>query len=272
MTSYVLRSMIIAVCAMATVAVLGAQGSKSVLFQGSELEHFLRTADVTHKENTDRGVTRSKKVTLEQDSLTRFAIFKTIDVFRRGRTTLRSGATDVDFQDSWKTEVAAYELDKMIGLGMVPATVERRHGRNRGSMQWWVEDTMVERDRIEAGIQPPDPVEWIEQAYKIWLFDNLIYNVDRNLTNMLVKEDGRVYLIDHSRSFRSLRELQRPMLRFSKSLLDAIQKLDESSLKEQLGRYLTISQIRALLGRRDLILERARGRIAESGAENVLYD
>ena len=165
MTSYVFRSMIIAVCAVATAAMLGAQGSKSVPFQGSELEHFLKTADITHMENTDRGVTRSKKVTLEQDSLTRFAIFKTIDVYRRGQTTLRSGATEIDFQDSWKTEVAAYELDKMIGLGMVPATVERRHGRDRGSIQWWVENTMAERDRIEEGIRPPDPAsqsEWLD--------------------------------------------------------------------------------------------------------------
>ncbi len=104
------------------------------------------------------------------------------------------------------------------------------------------------------------------------MFDNLIYNVDRNLNNILVTEDWRVYLIDHSRSFQSLKELQRPMIRFSKSLLDAIQKLDEPSLKERLGRYLTTSQIRALLERRDLILERARDRIAESGADNVLYN
>ena len=272
MTSYVFRPMLIAVCAVATAVMLAAQGSTSVLFQGSELEHFLKTADITHMENIDRGITRSKKVRLEQDSLTHFAIFKTIDVFRRGQTRLRGGATEVDFQDSWKTEVAAYELDKMIGLGMVPATVERRHGRDRGSMQWWVENTMVERDRIEEGIRPPDPAGWAEQTYKIWLFDNLIYNVDRNLNNILVTEDWRVYLIDHSRSFRSLKDLQRPMIRFSKSLLDAIEKLDETSLKERLGRYLTTSQIRALLERRDLILERARARIAESGADNVLYN
>ena len=209
---------------------------------------------------------------LEQDSLTHFAIFKTIDVLQRGQTTPRGGAMQVDFQDSWKTEIAAYELDKMIGLGMVPATVERRYGRERGSMQWWVEDTIVERDRIEERIRPPDPAGWTEQTYTIWLFDNLIYNVDRNLNNMLVTEDWRVYLIDHSRSFRSVKELQRPMLRFSKSLLDAIGKLDETSLKERLGPYLTTSQIRALLERRDLILERARDRIAKFGADNVLYN
>lgn len=272
MTSYVLRNTIIAACTVATAAMLGAQGSQPPLLQGSELEHFLKTADITHIENTDRGVTGSKRVTLEHDALTQFAVFKTIDAFLSGQTTQRSGTTAADPHDSWKTEVAAYELDKMIGLGMVPATVERRHGRELGSMQWWVENTMVERDRIEEGIRPPDPAGWTEQTYTIWLFDNLIYNVDRNLDNMLVTEDWRVYLIDHSRSFRSVTELQRPMLRFSKSLLDAIGKLDEVSLKERLGRYLTTAQIRALLERRDRILERARDRIAESGADNVLYN
>ena len=67
---------------------------------------------------------------------------------------------------------------------------------------------MVERDRIEEGIRPPDQAGWTEQAYKIWLFDNLIYNVDRNLNNVLATGDWRVYLIDHSRSFRSLKELK----------------------------------------------------------------
>ena len=36
---------------------------------------------------------------------------------------------ELEFQDSWKTEIAAYELDKLLGLGMVPATVERSYAR-----------------------------------------------------------------------------------------------------------------------------------------------
>ena len=269
-----LRSVTMTVSTLALAAVLSAQGSAPVLFQGIEIENFLTTADIIHMEDTDRGITLPKKVTLEQDSQRHFAIFKTIDVFQRGLTTLRSGATDVDFQDSWKTEVAAYELDKLIGLGMVPTTVERRHGPDRGSMQWWIENAMVERDRMEKGIRPPDQKEWNEQTYKIRLFDNLIYNVDRNLNNILVTESWQVILIDHSRSFRSINELQSPnsMIRFSRSLLEAIEKLDEKTLEERLRPYLTASQISAVLERRDLILEMARDRIAESGAEAVLYD
>ncbi len=273
MVENVFRLVATVVSALALAVVVNAQGLESVL-QGTDIEDFLSTADIIHMEDTDRGITLPKKVTLGQDSQEHFAIFKTIDDFRPGRTTLRSGATEIDFQDSWKTEVAAYELDKMIGLAMVPATVERRHNGDVGSMQWWVENAMVERDRMEAGIRPPNQTEWNLQTYKIRLFDNLIYNVDRNLNNILVTESWRVRLIDHSRSFRSIHELQSPnsMIRFSRSLLEAIENLDEKTLTERLGAYLTSSQIRAVLERRDLILELARDRIAQSGAEAVLYD
>ena len=186
---------------------------------------------------------------------------------------MRNGVIEVDFQDSWKTDVAAYELDKMIGLGMVPTTVERRHRGDRGSMQWWVDNTMSELDRVEDGIAPPDPQAWSEMVYKMRLFDSLIYNVDRQTRNMLVTEDWRIVLIDHSRSFRTTAELRKPdqMTRFSKSLLENIAKLDEEALKERLGNYLTVYQIRAILERRDLILGHAKELVRQRGEERVLF-
>ena len=77
-----------------------------------------------------------------------------------------------------------------------------------------------------------------------------------------------------SPSFRPENQLQEPegLLRFSRSLLDGIRRLDEDMLKERLEDYLTIYQIRAILVRRDLILERAAELVAERGEDRVLYD
>ena len=60
------------------------------------------------------------------------------------------------FQDSYKTEIAAYEIDKMLGSGMVPATVERVIDNRRGSLQLWVDVLMSEEERLKNRITPPD--------------------------------------------------------------------------------------------------------------------
>ena len=268
-----LASRLLVVMVFTVTTLFGMQALDTGSFQGDEIESFLRNAEVTDFEGTEQGITRPRKATLELDSHTHFALFKTIDVFRPGRTRLRNGVIEIDFQDSWKTDVAAYELDKMIGLGMVPTTVERRHRRDRGSMQWWVEDAMSELDRVEGGIPPRNPQAWGYMVYKMRLFDSLIYNVDRQTRNMLITEDWRIVLIDHSRSFRTTAELRNPelMTRFSKSLLESIAKLDEETLKERVGNYLTRFQIRAILKRRDLILEHAAELVSQRGEELVLF-
>jgi hypothetical protein len=48
-------------------------------------------------------------------------------------------------------------------------------------------------------------------------------------------------------------------------------ELDESVLKEHLGKYLTPYQIQGLLKRRDAILVLSKKMIAEKGAGAVLY-
>ena len=273
MTPLASRLLVVMVVTMTAATLFGAQALHTGSFQGDELESFLRNAEVTDLEGTEEGITLPKKATLELDSRTHFALFKTIDVFRPGHTRLRNGVIEIDFQDSWKTEVAAYELDKLIGLGMVPTTVERRHRRDRGSMQWWIDNAMSELDRVEAGIIPPDSRAWGDMAYKMRLFDSLIYNVDRQTRNMLVTEDWQIVLIDHSRAFRTTAELRQPeqMTRFSRALLDNISKLDEETLKEHVGEYLTGFQIRAILKRRDLILDHAREIVSQRGEEQVLF-
>lgn len=174
---------------------------------------------------------------------------------------------------SYKTEIAAYEIDKMLGLGMVPATVERVIDHRRGSLQLWVDVLMSEEERLEGRKPPPDALAWSRMTTDFALFDNLIDNTDRHLNNLLITSEWKIALIDHSRSFRRNKKLRKPasLTRFSESLLDAISQLDRETLKEGVGQYLTGVQIKGLLERRDRILERSRKLVLERGPEVVLY-
>jgi hypothetical protein len=242
------------------------------VFQGEAVEQFLLRARMIAIREIGQGVTLPRRATLELEGVTHFAAFKTIDESKTGFTPLQRGG-EINFQDSWRTEIPAYEVDRIIGLGMVPATVERELVGKRGSLQFWVESMMPEAERVKKGVRVPDAEAWNRLSFKVRLFDNLIYNTDRHLNNILVTKDFQVRLIDHSRSFRPFDTLQQPkdLTRFSRSLLEGIQKLEEKDLTARVGRHLTRYQIGSLLKRRDAILALARSLVAQKGEAAVLY-
>ena len=242
-------------------------------YQGAAAEQFLAKAKVKTVKDIGIGVTLPQKVTLELDGVTRFAAFKTIDEKKQGITQLGNAPPDINFQDSWQTEIPAYVVDMIIGLGMVPATVERRINNKVGSLQWWVVSMMPEAERAKQKVQPADTEDWNREVLKMRLFDALIFNVDRHANNILVTHDFKLRLIDHSRSFRPQKQLRDPQLltRFSKSLLEGLGRLELQDLRKRLNRYLSAAQITGMLQRRDAILELARTRGAELGEAAVIY-
>jgi len=252
---------------------LFAQETKDV-YQGEAAETFLRKARVTRMTEAPIGVTQPLEVTLELDGVTHKAVFKDIDIDKPGATQMSNGTFEVAFQDSWRTEVAAYEIDTIIGLGMVPATVERRIKGKVGSIQWWVESMMSEAKRLEQGVHAPDIDAWNKKIYKMRLFDKLIYNVDRHMNNILVTADFDLRLIDHSRAFRPFDDLKDPddLTMFSRQLLSGLEKLEFNDLKSRLKKYLRDGQIRSMLKRRDAILALVKERVAKEGEAAVLYD
>ena len=269
MTSY-RRWLYVAVSLLLATTLIAQVGPQVI--QGEELEQFLRQAKIVQAKNMGQGVTLPLKLTMDLNGVTRFSVFKTIDVSKPFQT-FDGGGIEANFQDSWRTEIAAYEVDKMIGLGLVPATVERTYNLKKGSVQFFVDSMMEEGDRVEKKIQPPDPTKWNQLSQKEKLFDALIYNTDRNLGNLKITKDWDIILIDHSRSFRPFKQLKDPKLltRFSKSLLEGIQRLNEKDLTEKIGKYVSRDQIRGLLARRDLILDLSRKMVAEQGESRVLY-
>lgn len=242
---------------------------------GEEAEHFLRTSEIVSVSSFKTlGVTRPEKVELSDGRTTAFAVFKTIDEYAM-RKRFGDGTFELHFSDSFKYEVAAYELDKLLGLGIVPPTVERRIGRARGSLCLWIEGAFTEAERVKAGdMHPPDLEAWNRQILTARLFLALIHDSDfRNINNLLVTPDWKVYKIDSSRAFRTSTELLQAesLQRFSRRVLAALENLGRPELDERLGEWLDKRQLDGLWARRTLILELARKRIAEVGEIAALF-
>jgi hypothetical protein len=251
-----------------------AQEASGLPLSGEAAETFLRTAEVVRKKALGLGITNSDQYTLSDGTRTCKAVWKTIDEFKRGVTSLEGGGIVVDFSDSWKHEVAAYELDKLIGLGLVPPTVERTFGRTTGSLQMWVEKAMTEADRKQNKISPPDPRAWNDQMYKVRLLHQLTYNTDsRNIRNVLFDPSFRVYAVDSSRAFAVYDDLraEKELGRFPRAVVEALKTLDRPTLDARLGRWLNGSQIGTLLKRRDKIVALAERRVREQGEAAALY-
>lgn len=222
----------------------------------AEREVFLRKARVIRTRGADKGVTNTLRVTLSDGVHTHDASVQTIDVAK----TIFEGTQGVEmnFKDSWRFNLAAYHVDRLLGLRMVPVTVERRHKSATGSFTWWVDDVLMdEQERYQNGHEAPVSEEWNQQMWTTRLFDQLIANVDRNLGNLLIDTRWRIWMIDHSRAFRIGKTLRAPgnLSKVERTLLDRLRQLDRAGLRKSAGRYLTGGEIDALLARRDLIVE-----------------
>jgi hypothetical protein len=244
---------------------------RSQVIQGEELENFLLKAEFTETKGISIGITAPKKVTLVLNGETRYGVFKTVDEYK-ALMKFDDGRVDMNFQDSWKSEIAAYEIDKIIGLEMVPATVERTYKGAKGSLQFWVDSIMSEAEHLKRKAQSPNPDAFNELMFKTRLFDQLVYNTDRNLQNLLITKDWELVLIDHSRAFRPMTMLKSPkdLEKFSRGMLEGITKLTRENLTAKAGKYLPKPQIDGVLKRRDQILELAK-KTAQQKGEAVAY-
>ena len=222
-------------------------------------ENFLLTARIVNEEYAGKGITNSKKVMLTDGHVSHAAHVETIDVYMplyRGK----DGSTEKDFKDSWKFNVAAYRLAKLLKLtNMVPVSVPRVVDGTPSSVDWWVDNVVMdERTRIQRGIDPPDVASWNRQMDTIRIFDQLIYNVDRSQENLLITTDWKVWMIDHSRSFRKWHSLRRPeaITHCTPELFEALRNLRRGDVGRELTPFVTPEEIDGLMARRDLIVEK----------------
>jgi hypothetical protein len=202
------------------------------------------------------------------------AIFKTINEFDP-RKSLGDGQVVLGFRDSYRNEIAAYELDKLLDLGIVPPCVGRTVRNEEGSMCLWVEGTMTEWERTQVRyIKAPDIEDWNRQMYTIRLFLQLIADIDyQNISNLLVDPDFKIYKIDATRAFGTDKELrnEEALERFSRAVLERLRALTLDDAKASLAPWLTKAQIKGVMARRDRILELAERRVREQGENAVLF-
>jgi hypothetical protein len=223
-----------------------------------EQEDFLATADIVSVRQLGTGFTKSQKAVLSDGKRSHPAHIQAVDIYMplfKGQ----DGSQEKDFKDSWKFNVAAYRLAKMLGLThMVPVSVPRVVNGKTGSMDWWVDNVMFdEKTRRDRNVQAPDEGPWKKQLANVRVFDQLIHNMDRNQENLIITRDWKVWMIDHTRAFRKSTSLKNPkaITGCDGSLHKALKKLREEDVTRELGLYLTPEEIAGLMARRDKVLQ-----------------
>ncbi len=250
-----------------------AQAAPSVktapVLSDAQIEEFLLKAKVGKTRSTKKGVTGSLQATLSDGKLTHDAHIQTIDE-RKQQFTGATGGVEFDFRDSWTFNIAGYKIDRLIGMNTVPVSVARRHGYSEAAFTWWLDDVLMdEQERLErkkskdksATAEPPDIEVWNQQMQMVRTFDQLIANIDRNLGNLMITKDWRLWPIDHTRAFRTNKELKTPanVTRADRAIVERMKALDKATLTKETGKYLTTFQIDAILARRDAIVKRLEG-------------
>ena len=234
----------------------------------AQAEQFLQTARVVSSRRTEKGVTGSVRATLSDGTLTHDAHIQTIDEFKG---EFKGGnRTEINFRDNWQFNVAAYRIDRLLGLNLVPVSVDRTWKGQGAAFTWWIDDVMMDEEgRLKKKLQPPDALCWSEQLWALRVFDQLIDNSDRNLGNSIISNSWRLWGIDHTRAFRYSKEPRNPalLIRIDRALLQRLKALAFPTLKREVGKYLSDTDIRAILSRRDGIVTHF-----EKLGESSLYD
>ncbi len=251
-----------------------AQFTPEELAERPKWERFLKSAKVVSAEDIGQGVTKPKRLFLKEGNIEAYAVWKS------------PSGTDAGTFDKWQAEVAAYIMDRLLGLNMVPPTVEKRYKGRKGSLQLWVTLETSELERTQQNVPiPADKAEQIEKMiYLQRAFDSLIANTDRSLQNIQYTKDWRLVLIDHSRSFRSTRiyidqlvygknGIRKNLLfeRLPRAFVNKIRSLSYETIRSAVGPYLTYAEVEAILSRKKLLLKEIDEMVKERGEDQVLY-
>ncbi len=257
-----------------TVATASVESDRSALTP-EQKEEFLLNAKVISSKEIGVGINGTRRATLTDGKLTHDAHVQTVNIRKQEFKTLNG--TELDFRDSYKYNIAAYRLDRLLGLNMLPVSVERNVGGDSGSVTWWVDDVMMmEIDRYKKKIQVPPQrnADWNDQMYQVRVFNQLVFNNDPNLGNLLITKEWKIRLIDYSRAFRTHKSLRNPenLVRCDRRIYDALRELTTSVLNRELGDCLRKPEIRGILARRDKILGIFDAKIAADGEASVICD
>ena len=228
-----------------------------------EVEKFLRESMPQVVVPGSAGRTDPWKVRLEANGITRWAQFKYIN---RPRPD--------PIPDSFNYEIAAYELDKYLGLDLVPPAVRKMIKETFGSLQIFVEKAIREADLKRDNLMLGDPEVFEWQMADLKVFENLVYDKCGNDKDTLIqKETGKIYRVDFSEAFAPENGTIPgcEILRCSRRLYQRLLEWDQETVTVFLSTYLNEEEIRALHARRDAIIRMIQEQIESRGESAVLF-
>lgn len=238
---------------------------------------FLRSAKIVSARPAGSGITGSLRLTLSDGTVTHDAGFQSIEdrASQEDRRRMRRRAGELNFVDSYKYNIAAYEIARLLALDdMMPVTVERRYRGRTGSLTWWVDDVLMdEAGRETSPHQPPSPLNFQRLRTKMTVFAELVGDTDRNKGNVLYTKDWRVIMIDFTRAFRLHRDLRQPnsLTTIHRDLWDRLQTLTRDEVSRAVGVYLTLEESGAVMDRQRQLVEHYTRLISQRGESSVLY-
>jgi hypothetical protein len=234
-------------------------GKCSLVWTGFEdqIEKDLTEGKVLKMEDVPVGVTKPQRATLDNGE--RFAWKPLQPGFNKG------------YMESYKSEIAAYKLDRMLGLHMVPPIAERSIAGKYGAAVYWIENTRSWS--VTKPPQGPEPL-WSMQLTRMKMFDLLIANIDRNQGNLIYDADWHIFLIDHSRAFIDKKDLKglAEIGRVDRHLWEKMQALTMDDLDRGLEKWVDEKGKKAMLIRRDLMAKNIAELIKKRGEASVFYD
>ncbi len=250
--------------------VVAPAAARSSLPSDAEIEQFLLKGRLGPTRGAGKGITGSLRGTMTLGDLKHDVHIQLIDETKREFKSALG--TEFNFRDYWGFNIAGYRIDRLLGLGLVPVSVERRFRSASAAYTWWVDDVLMdEQARIKQKISPPaEKLEyWNQQMQMLRLFDQLIANTDRNLGNLIIGNDWTIWAIDHTRAFRTHPTLKTPLnvTRCDREVFARLKQLDKPTLKKAVGDSLQGYEIDGLLKRRDAIVT-----IIEQRGDAGLFD
>jgi hypothetical protein len=268
------RTWLAAIATLACItAAVSAPETRVGQLSGEQMRVFLLNARVVNSKPAGKGTDDVLRLTLSDGKIVHDAAFQAIDQSKI-IMNFGNGRSEMNLGDSYKYDIAAYELAKLLSLGdMMPVTVLRKCLGNLGALSWWLPVKMDEEARVTRHIAPPDPEAWNRQMYKMRVFSRLVYDTDRNLGNALISEDWHLWMIDFSRAFRLYDKFEnaKNLARCDRQLLEKLRQLDAKDVIRNTKGLLTKPEVRAVMQRRDKIVAFFDALVAQKGEKEVLY-
>ena len=156
-------------------------------------------------------------------------------------------------------DVAAYRLDRLLELDMIPVTVKRNLGRREGSLQFLPPKLTNEQQRSEQGrggsANCPLPQQWSS----MYVFDVLIYNEGRTPMRIAYSPaNWQLILLGHDRAFATDRDRPRHLEGIDLEIGDgwraALGTLTDDVIEREFDGILDKRRQKALAARRDALL------------------